>query len=209
MLLVLGQKGNLARRFALNSFHSIDCSPCDSESLESILKSKRYEAIVYTGFASQKQPNDFMTDSEYADQALGRLEKCLNVVRSSCLRKANFIYCSSAAVYGEGYSISEDSPVALDSIYSQVKYQAELLCSDLLDATPVNVTIARIFNIYGGYDSKSIVARLLSSIKDKSILQVANRGSSIRDFIHVDDGKHCLETVNYLLLFRSQWMIGC
>ena len=51
----------------------------------------------------------------------------------------------------------------------------------------INLTIARIFNIYGGNDKFSIINKIINSYLNKKTLFLNNNGESTRDFIHVDD----------------------
>ena len=47
--------------------------------------------------------------------------------------------------------------------------------------------ICRVFNIYGNKNEFSIIEKLINSKKNNDKIQIYNNGSSVRDFIHVDD----------------------
>ena len=46
---------------------------------------------------------------------------------------------------------------------------------------------ARLFNMYGGNDHFSVISKIIHAIKNDYPFSLSNNGSSIRDFIHIDD----------------------
>ena len=51
----------------------------------------------------------------------------------------------------------------------------------------INYLIFRPFNTYGGYDTFSVIQKIINCAKNKTTFKLFNNGISERDFIHVND----------------------
>ena len=92
----------------------------------------------------------------------------------------NFIYSSSASVYG----INENINFFTNKIiYGLSKLIVEKLLFFQSKKIKFNLIIARIFNIYGYKDQSSLISKI---IKNKKI-KINKMNDSFRDFIHIDD----------------------
>ena len=69
--------------------------------------------------------------------------------------------------------------------YALSKLICENLITEFSENKKINYVIARIFNMYGYGDNFSIISKIIKSYKSNHILNLANKGMSIRDFIHV------------------------
>jgi UDP-glucose 4-epimerase len=120
----------------------------------------------------------------------------------------NFIFSSSATVYGDPVSLPyrEDHPLAPASPYGRTKAVAEGLCRDVATAEPGwHIALLRYFNPVGahpsgriGEDPKGIPNNLMPYLLQVAIgrrpeLQVFGQdyptpdGTGVRDYIHVVD----------------------
>ncbi|HHB94421.1 MAG TPA: NAD-dependent epimerase/dehydratase family protein, partial [Campylobacterales bacterium] len=59
----------------------------------------------------------------------------------------------------------------------------ERFCND----NRIDYTITRIFNMYGGDDHFSIVSKIVNAYKNRETLNIFNKGTATRDFIHICD----------------------
>lgn len=118
---------------------------------------------------------------------LNLLEAC------SCNNVNNFVFTSSAAVYGEPKRVPlhEDDPLAPLSPYGASKAGAEALASSFAKSGKLrNVTSIRIFNVYGQNQS-SEYAGVITSFADRLSKKlppiIYGDGEQTRDFISVND----------------------
>ncbi|MBC8027896.1 MAG: UDP-glucose 4-epimerase GalE [Steroidobacteraceae bacterium] len=131
---------------------------------------------------------------------------------------ANFVFSSTAAVYGITGSglIAEDSPTAPINAYGGSKLMSEWMLRDVCAATPMRSVVLRYFNVAGS-DSKGRIGQ--STKKATLLIKVACEaavgkrpylsvfgtdfptpdGTGVRDYIHVDDlaAAH-LNAIDYL-----------
>jgi hypothetical protein len=62
-----------------------------------------------------------------------------------------------------------------------------LACAD----RGLDCTVVRLFNLYGGQDQFSMVARILAAVRRQKALVLINDGNAVRDFVHLDDVLAC------------------
>ena len=97
------------------------------------------------------------------------------------------IYTSSSSVYGNNISCLESHNTQPLSLHASLKVSNEQLIEKYCLDNNIDYTITRIFNMYGGNDSFSIISKIINIYKTKKELVLINRGEAIRDFIHIDD----------------------
>ena len=118
----------------------------------------------------------------------------------------NFVFSSTAAVYGSGYylAVKEDAAVAPESPYGRSKLMAEQIIRDVAATNDLNFAIFRYFNVAGA-DPLGRVGQSTPNATHliKSACQAAVRntgqfrlfgtdyptadGTCVRDFVHVSD----------------------
>ncbi len=158
----------------------------ESKSLEQI---KQFDFVVH--LAAQINVDASILDPDYTMK--------VNVIGTENLLKIcvknkikNFVFASSAAVYGEpkGLPLTEDS--ALDSIspYGKSKILMENLVKDYSKKFHLNCIALRFFNIYGIGQSEEyagVISKFLKNINDNQNLTIFGDGTQTRDFVSVDD----------------------
>lgn len=100
------------------------------------------------------------------------------------------IVASSAAVYGNGYSveISEDLPPNPYSVYGFNKSMMESLCRSYGFNFGIRTVIARIFSVYGIGLRKQLLWDICTKLRDDpGPLKLSGTGGELRDWVHVDD----------------------
>jgi UDP-glucose 4-epimerase len=97
------------------------------------------------------------------------------------------IFASSAAVYGTESASprSETDDVVSDSPYAALKLRSEAVLSEIGEAGGFTVVSLRIFNVYGGGFSSSLVNRLVVGRGTPPL--VHDTEGFVRDYIHASD----------------------
>jgi len=110
----------------------------------------------------------------------------INVLNAALERSMKVVYASSAAVYGElkNPAVEDMTPNPLN-FYGYTKLEAEKECLKHLDS--VDVTILRLFNVYGERARAGVVKKFLESASLHRPLTVYGDGENVRDFIYVGD----------------------
>jgi UDP-glucose 4-epimerase len=158
----------------------------ESKSLEQI---KEFDSVVH--LAAQINVDASILDPDYTMK--------VNVVGTENLLKIciknkikNFVFASSAAVYGEPKSLPLSEYSATDSIspYGKSKILMENLVKDYSKFFNINCISLRFFNIYGIGQSEEyagVISKFLKNIDDSQNLTIFGNGTQTRDFISVDD----------------------
>ena len=141
----------------------------------------------------------------------------------------NFIFSSTAAVYGEleGGAATESSPKAPINPYGRSKLMSEWMLQDLCNATEMNSVILRYFNVAGSNPEGKIGqstqnATLLIKVACEAAIGKRDQikvfgtdyptpdGTGIRDYIHVEDlaAAH-LSALNYLRSGGQPTILNC
>ena len=125
------------------------------------------------------------------DGTLNLLEGC----RSAGVRR--LVYVSSCAVYGEPVRlpISEDHPTNPLSPYAASKLAAEAYCRSYAFCYGFDVTVFRLFNVYGPRQSENyagVISRFVKRVCEGKPPIIYGSGEQSRDFIHVGDVVECL-----------------
>ena len=102
--------------------------------------------------------------------------------------KTRLIYISSAAVYGQALSlpICEDAELRPTSPYGVHKLMAESLCKSYAHTFQLNISIVRLFSIYGDGLQKQLLWDACEKFSKQSN-QFFGSGQEIRDWLHVKD----------------------
>lgn len=140
--------------------------------------------LIINSFYSVKKLNKIDSYNFFFKKSIIEISSILDKINSKIINK--IIYTSSSSVYG-----SIDNKIKLDDpnnryIYSSLKLTSETLFKNYCNKYNISLDICRIFNIYGNKDNFSIISKLISKKINKRI-KINNNGSSIRDFIHIDD----------------------
>lgn len=115
--------------------------------------------------------------------SLFNLLKILDFFKHKKINK--IIYTSSSSVYGFLDNINNLGNNR--DLYSSTKLACENLIKNYSQKKKSAYIITRVFNMYGGHDKFSVIAKLLKSIRTKKEFTIFNNGKNIRDFIHVYD----------------------
>jgi UDP-glucose 4-epimerase len=126
-----------------------------------------------------------------ADGTLNLLEGC----RRAGVRRV--VYVSSCAVYGEPVRlpIGEDHPANPLSPYAASKLAAEAYCRSYAFCYGFDVTVFRLFNVYGprqSGDYAGVISTFVKRVSEGKPPIIYGSGEQSRDFIYVGDVVECL-----------------
>ena len=159
-----------------------------STDLDSVLPDEPFVLVM-----NQFQPADRLADlsspTAYVDLALTTTARLLEKIVSYDCRKV--LYTSSAAVYGDNVVCQEDDVPRAGNLHAALKLSNEHLVRAVCDERGIDHTVVRLFNLYGGQDTFSVVARILAAVRGRRPLVLSNDGNAIRDFVHLDDVLTC------------------
>lgn len=113
----------------------------------------------------------------------------LNALEYCRKNQAHLIYASSY-IYGapDYLPVDEKHPIKPFNPYAQTKAICEKLCEGYSRDFGVEVTILRIFNVYGeGQGGNLLIPELMAQIKEGEKIIHLKSGEPRRDFVYVDD----------------------
>jgi len=155
-------------------------------------------------------PKDVSTIIHLA--AMSDLQKCkkfpkkcfqINVLGTQnvleCARKndCSVIFASTSHVYGNPIKlpINENHPRNPTSIYASTKNAAEHICQAYAHSYGLNISIIRVFSVYGPKSPPHLVTtQILTQLKKNKDLELGNL-SAKRDFIYVKDVISAIEII--------------
>jgi UDP-glucose 4-epimerase len=190
-------------RDAVEGFEFIRGDIGDYDKLARVLKQRDIRCVM--NFASYIAVGESVADPlKYYDNNVGRTIALFRAMKDS--RVHNFIFSSSAAVYGDpdAVPISEESPLRPSSPYGRTKFFIEEMLRDLGVSDGLQSVSLRYFNAAGADSSGNIGERhvpethlvplvLRAAIDPSYAITVFGRdydtpdGTCIRDYVHVND----------------------
>lgn len=114
----------------------------------------------------------------------------LNVLRAAQAEGVRRVVCASSwSVYGDGrpLPLGEDLKLAPRSPYAASKAAGEAYCRAYWESYRLETVCLRYFNVYGPFQSLSVVPRFILALLQGISPTVHGDGEQTRDFIFVDD----------------------
>ncbi len=136
--------------------------------------------------------NDF-PDQCILTNVLGT-QKMLEAARKN---NCKVIYASTSHVYGipKKLPIRETTLTSPTSIYSGSKLAGEILCESYSKQYDMDISIVRIFSVYGpGSGNHYVISNIISQLKNSNIIKLGNLKSK-RDFIFISDVVKAFEII--------------
>lgn len=120
-------------------------------------------------------------------------QKILELARK---KNCKLIFVSTSHVYGipKKLPIKENYSTNPTSLYAKSKRLAEILCEEYSKAYGLDVSILRLFSVYGKNSPPHLVTSRIISQLDKKTIQLGNV-SSRRDFVYIDDAINAIKIV--------------
>ncbi len=150
---------------------------------------------------SWEKPEEFFAVNTYGT---------LNVIKLCRVLGAKMTYIS-AYVYGQPKSnpISEDARVNPNNPYAESKYMAEELCRFFCGHFRMDITVLRLFNVYGPNQREDfLIPSIISQVLDGGdVVRVQNLDPR-RDYIFIDDVCRAVEMSLYKTKGYQLYNIG-
>lgn len=186
-VLIIGRRSNLSSALATRLPAATIVASDDIDGLVAHLDASEPAHIIYNAFVKSSLLRTLNNPVEYSRYTFEALAKFVSICRAYPQGVRSVIYTSSSSVYGDNSLASELDHCEIRGLYPAVKLASEFFLQDHLRETPIRVIVPRVFNMYGGRDEFSIVAKIARALKSDTELVIANEGEAIRDFIAIDD----------------------
>ncbi len=199
--LIFGSRSNLSyqlKKHIKNSeLISSDMVLNNKNHLEKFKSSHKINIIINSFYPASKLTN-YSEPEIYIQSSILTLAIVLDHIKRFQLNIGKLLYSSSASVYGVNSLCSESDVLMPLSLYSSLKITSEKLIEGFCNEMNIDYIIARVFNMYGGNDNFSVISKIINASLLKKTLHLVNNGTSVRDYIHIDDVVNC-----YKLMLKS------
>jgi UDP-glucose 4-epimerase len=163
------------RKVTLNTFH---------EKIQNIV----HLAAVTDVFYCQENPQTCFEINVNGTQNM------LEIARKN---DSKFLYLSTSHVYGipKQLLINESHPTSPTSIYSASKIAGEILCESYAKSYGLDVSIIRLFSVYGPHSPQFLViSKIISQILNGNVVKMGNLKPK-RDFLYVSDAISAIKLI--------------
>lgn len=187
--LIIGKNSNLSKLLHKNitNTHLISSQNSIKELNKLNLTQYKIINIIFNNFQISTKLNDLSNPSEYISRSIMTTATVLEYIKEHNLDINKIIYSSSSSVYGNNELCHETDSLQPLSLHSSLKIANEKLIATFCNENRIDYTITRIFNMYGGDDHFSIVSKIVNAYRNDETLNIFNKGSATRDFIHICD----------------------
>jgi UDP-glucose-4-epimerase GalE len=172
----------------------------DGEVVRRVCEAHGVDAVVH--MAGLKSVRESMErPGLYFERNVAVTARLLEACAESGVRRV--VFSSSASVYGTPVSVpvSEEAPVAPESVYAETKAACERICEWYDRTMGVQYVALRYFNAAGASDDgmvgeddgENLVPRVVRAVRDAEAVTVHGLdwptadGTGVRDYIHVED----------------------
>lgn len=154
--------------------------------LKIINKSNKKFNLIINSFYSSRKLSNLNSYNVFIKKSLSEIAILLDNIKHRNIKK--ILYTSSSSVYGSINTTIKFSDKNNRYLYSSAKLLGEMMVKNFCNKTKINLSICRVFNLYGPKDNFSIISKFKSLLNNNtSKINIFNDGQSIRDFIHVKD----------------------
>jgi UDP-glucose 4-epimerase len=187
--LIIGKRSNLSKSLSNAIDNSILISSSDIVSNINILSNYTNNKlnIIFNNFQVSTMLNDNINYEKYIQNTILNTSKILTYIQINNIQVNKIIYTSSSSVYGNNRYCTENDIVSPINLQGSLKVANEELIKRFCNLNKFKYTIVRLFNMYGGNDSFSIVSKIKNVYINSEILNIINDGNAIRDYIHIDN----------------------
>lgn len=163
-----------------------DCS-IDKESLDSAVGDDRPQLYVHCAGGSAVSESYASPLADF-HRSVSTTAALLEHVRNQSGARARVVLTSSAAVYGDqgDVDLTETSTRSPVSPYGFNKLSAENLCDSYARFFGVDVSVVRLFSVYGEGLRKQLLWDALNKLS-RGESEFFGTGNELRDWIHVED----------------------
>jgi nucleoside-diphosphate-sugar epimerase len=185
--LIIGKRSNLSSYLYKKVPNVIILSTEQlSKSLSCLDKYEKIN-IVFNNFQPSSKVNDLSSPLAYINTSFLLTINIVNYIITNNILINKIIYTSSSSVYGDTELSLESNTTSPQNVYSFIKRANEEYLLKICTDNCINLTIARVFNMFGGTDIFSVVSKIINCCSNNKELTIVNKGLSVRSYIHVSD----------------------
>jgi dTDP-glucose 4,6-dehydratase len=184
---------------------------CDYKLLQKIIQENNITHIIH--FAAQSHvDNSFNESIKYTNDNVLGTHNILEVIKNTN-RNVVMIHFSTDEVYGESdiddIEKTEESILCPTNPYAASKAAAEMYVRSYIFSFNLKIIITRGNNIFGKnqYPEK-LIPKFIKCLKEGKKCTIHGDGSSIRNFIHIDDVCNALDIITENGSFGQIYNIG-
>ena len=176
--IIIGRRSNLSDSL-FNGLSAVDLL-----SSESLLKSftilDKYSGkkinLIFNNFQPSTQLKSYSNPGLYIDLSISLTIGVLMHLINNGFDINKIIYTSSSSVYRSSVIADENLQVSPIGIAPSLKYINEQFVEKICHQHKLNLTIARVFNLYGGNDKFSIISKVIKCYLNDTVLKIINNG---------------------------------
>lgn len=200
-ILLFGATGfvgkNMLAHFKKNGYRTVapdifQCNLLDFTQTREFIKKTNPDFVINGAFWG-----GVTSKLKYSNQmVLNNISIVTNILKASRLKRIKkIIHFGSGHEYADSKtSISEMSPIGPQNTYATIKAMTSVLSTDLARDNKLPLIIIKPFNLYGPYDTRSVIFYLISSILNKKKFSLTD-GKQIRDYLYIDDFSRIIEAI--------------
>lgn len=190
MTLIIGKRSNLSSELFRRIPNCVLISTSDVENnLDMIEKYCKEDTvnIIFNNFQASTHLNDCTNFEMYITKSILNTSRLLTFFLEKKIKLNKIIYTSSSSVYGNNKFCTESDQVKPMNLQGSLKVANEELIKSFCITYNINYTIVRLFNMFGGSDSFSIISKIKDAYLNDKVLTTINNGTAIRDYVYVGD----------------------
>ena len=199
--IIIGERSNLSYNL-FKRFNNVEVFS-SALLLKSLLGLSKFHEkkinIIFNNFQPSANLNSLVDPCKYIDLSISLTMRVLMNLIDNGTMINQIIYTSSCSVYGDLEREGDYNQTSPIGIPSSLKYLNEQILREVCGNYGIKLTIARIFNIFGGNDEFSVISKIYNCYINKTKLNILNEGKSIRDYVHIENIVDVYETI----LFKS------
>ncbi len=180
-ILLTGSSGNLGGHLMHANSSIVGVARNDWKNLNQLMSSA--DVVVHAAYDLKNSVAEHPVD--FFDSNLISTMQLLEAMLKNNVSRLYFI--SSCAVHGDATHMREDVTCTPVSINGMVKYLNEVAIENFCLANGIKYTFLRLYNLYAGNDSFSVLHKLERAVSHGVPFCLNNEGISQRDFVHVED----------------------
>ena len=192
LTVIIGKNSNFSILLNQSIEYSILISTLEVETELNSINFQEYDSIniVFNQFQKSTMLYNLEEPLEYLNRSIVSTSITLEFIKKYNLKINKMIYTSSTSVYGNNTHCNEEDDLNPKSLHASLKIANEKLIELYSKENNINYTIARVFNMYGGDDSFSVISKIISAYRKNEEINLINNGEAIRDFIFIEDAVH-------------------
>jgi UDP-glucuronate 4-epimerase len=169
------------------NFRLYRASITDFDKVKDIFNKNKIDKIIHLAARAGVRPS-FRNPGLYQETNVKGTLNILELAKEFGVQ--NFIFTSSSSIYGDAkIPFSEDTLVDNQiSVYAATKRCAEILCSTYHNSYGLNVTILRLFTVYGPRGRPDMAPyKFTEKIFNNEEIEMYGDGTSKRDYTYIED----------------------